>query len=288
MKADSSKIIVWLKQLRTFLNQPYPEDKGVKAFFTGCLGISVFIGLFLYIFEPFGMNQAGDAKAYLCFMFGLITFVTSFSFDLLLRYVLRIHRDNETWVFWKWMVTVLIILILIAIGNYLFMWKLSGSALTFTGFSAALISTFLVGIFPVFYIGFLNSRRATLKNQQVAGTIKLHFNGATGAQVQWQTEAQDRLELAADEILFVEAMQNYVVVNYIQGNEVQQKIVRSTLSAVEIKLKESSVQRSHRSFLVNRTKIARVEGNAQGLRLTLDGLDDKHVPVSRRYIPYFQ
>ena len=67
------------------------------------------------------MNNAGELKGYYSFMFGLITMVVSFSYDLFIRYVLKLHRDTENWVLWKWVLHALITLVLIATANYLYM-----------------------------------------------------------------------------------------------------------------------------------------------------------------------
>ncbi len=278
-----------ISKIKSFLNQPYPEDKGVKSYLLGCFWIAVFIGLFLYIFAPFGMNKAGEMKAYYSFMFGLITFVVSFGFDLSVRYVLGIHRDTERWVFWKWMVHVLIIMILISAANYVYMWIEFDLDLSLGGFGYALMVTFLVGIIPVFFVGLLNSQRATLKNQKVAQTLNYTLQAPTGNKVNLAAlDSKESFELDPARILFIEAMQNYIVVHYDNGESPDQKIIRNTLGAVENVLQGSSLQRSHRSYLVNRNRIEHVEGNAQGLRLTLSGAAHKQIPVSRKYIPNFQ
>ncbi len=275
-----------LSKIIAYLNQPFPEDHGLRSYFLSCLWIGVFIGLFLYIFEPFGMHRAGSDKAWICTVFGIITFLVSFSFDLFLRYILKIHRDNDDWVFWKWIVSVLSVLVLIAAGNFAFMNYL-GDSFNLAGFVQALLSTFLVGFFPVFFVGYFKIGRANRINQKAAQAVKIP-ESPEPVIVALGTDSKEKLQLPAEQIWFVEAMQNYVVVHYKQHEEWQQKIIRSTLSGVEAQLDQSSVKRSHRSFLVNRAKIKEVEGNAQGLKLTLDGLDHRKIPVSRKYISLFQ
>jgi len=232
------------------------------------------------------MHRAGDDKAWICTVFGIITFLVSLGFDLTLRYVLKIHRDNESWVFWKWILSVLSVLVLIAAGNFAFMNYL-GNSLSLSNFASALLSTFLVGIFPVFFVGYLKIGRANRHHQKAAQTIKKTTDQQQVVSI--GNGNKEELRLNSQQIWFVEAMQNYVVVNFRdEQQQWQQKIIRSTLTAVESQLFESSIQRSHRSFLVNRAKIKDVEGNAQGLKLTLDGLENRKIPVSRKYIAIFQ
>ena len=95
-------------------------------------------------------------------------------------------------------------------------------------------------------------------------------------------------DLDPADILYIEAMQNYVIIHYMSGKNKEQKIVRNTLSAIEEQLQESQVERTHRSYLVNRQRINSISGNAQGLKLELEGVDQKQIPVSRKYLKYFQ
>jgi DNA-binding LytR/AlgR family response regulator len=178
-------------------------------------------------------------------------------------------------------------LLLIAIANFAFM-NFLGSSLSFSNFISAIVATFLVGFFPVFFAGYVKIGRASRINQKAAQSVNTGISDHHRL-VSLGSDSKDQLQLSLQQIWFVEAMQNYVVVHYKDEHQQwQQKIIRSTLSNVEQTLDQSSVIRSHRSFLVNRAKIMDVEGNAQGLKLTLEDLDNRKVPVSRKYISEFQ
>ena len=142
---------------------------------------------------------------------------------------------------------------------------------------------------PVVFIGAINSQRVATLNQHLADELNLQLHHEPGQEINLAaSDSKEAFELDPAYILFVEALQNYVVVHYQKGMSSEQKILRNTLSSVESHLHGTSVQRSHRSFLVNRNHIAHVEGNAQGLRLTLKDPSTKQIPVSRRYISNFQ
>lgn len=275
-----------LKRIQDFLNKPYPECRGVLSYLRASLLIALFIGGFLFIFEPFGLWEAGKQKAWYCFMFGVITFVVSFGADLLMRYPLKLHRDDESWVFWKWMVSVMFTLVAIATANYLFMWSQERATLSFGAFSTMLTATLLVGVFPVFFSGLMNSRRIERSNKRLAQEIRHNFD-STKPMLPGGTSQVD-FEIDPSKLLYVEAMQNYVVVHYRENDLNQQKIIRSTLSGIEEKLQGTSIERTHRSFLINKNRIAGVSGNAQGLKLRVQGVDDKYIPVSRKYLAQFR
>ena len=89
-----------------------------------------------------------------------------------------------------------------------------------------------------------------------------------------------QLELNIQELLYVEAMQNYAMIFLADGSS---QIVRSTLKFLESTLSPYHIIRTHRSYLVNLKNVKMVSGNAQGLKLSLQGTDTI-VPVSRSYI----
>ncbi|MEM9896362.1 MAG: LytTR family DNA-binding domain-containing protein [Bacteroidota bacterium] len=61
--------------------------------------------------------------------------------------------------------------------------------------------------------------------------------------------------LAYNDILFVEALADYVIFN----TEKRKHIVHHTMKGIEKKLPESIFSRVHRSYIINRTKIQRIE-----------------------------
>lgn len=88
------------------------------------------------------------------------------------------------------------------------------------------------------------------------------------------------VELAAGELRYVHAEENYVDVVFIRDGERSHRLLRVTLSGVERQFSDGSLVRCHRSYLVALAAIAGVRGNAQGFRLALRDLPET-VPVSR-------
>jgi DNA-binding LytR/AlgR family response regulator len=83
-------------------------------------------------------------------------------------------------------------------------------------------------------------------------------------------------------------MDNYVNVYWDENNTLKTTMLRSTLSDLATQLLVlPSVFRCHRGWLVNTRKVSRVQGNAQGLRLSLNLLS-QHVPVSRGNIQAYR
>ena len=94
----------------------------------------------------------------------------------------------------------------------------------------------------------------------------------------------DVLEIDADSVLAVQALDNYVNVFYEQKGRLQTAMLRNTLTNIADQAATvPDLYRSHRGWLVNTKRVIRVDGNAQGLKLTVEHLPNK-VPVSRSNI----
>lgn len=84
------------------------------------------------------------------------------------------------------------------------------------------------------------------------------------------------VRLKLSEILWVEALENYVVVN--TGKE--KHTIHFTMKAIENQLPGSTFKRVHRSFIVNVKKISSIEDNSILLRYTTGS---KLVPIGKSY-----
>ncbi len=89
------------------------------------------------------------------------------------------------------------------------------------------------------------------------------------------------LQLDKDQLLFVKAVENYVEICFVDGN---QKVVsltfRQTLSNVSEQL--PFLKQSHRSYLVNTPAVKEIIGNSQGAKITFNA-GEKEVPLSKTY-----
>lgn len=269
-----------MAQIWDRLNQPFPEEGSIAQSLKNLIGVSVFVGLFLFLLKPFGLSARSDL-ATLSLGFGLVTFFVGLIHDLLVRRILKIRTDLPSWTLWKWILNMLILIVLITVGNFVFMnWWTGWIGLDLQSLLNVLVNTALVGIIPVVFIGLLVQNRENKKNALEADKISLPnaASPTTGSNV--VIEGIDYLE---HEIRFIEAQQNYVSIYFVKEGQLQNKVVRTTFRNLEELLDGSSVIRCHRSFFVNKKDVVEVKGNAQGLKLALRDLPEKSIPVSKSY-----
>lgn len=271
------------------LNEPFPEKKGFKENVTNAAWIGVFIACFLFFFRPFGFSAVDNQIFWIAFVFGFITFGVTVLVDVVTRFILKFKRDTDSWTLGRWILDTITLVFFIAVGNYLYFVYLSESAHSWDSFLQMLISTYVIGLFPIVLSGLLIQIKASKKNQSEAQQIQenlmtvseeekedlLHLSGQNEGQV---------LEITPSDFLFAEALSNYVSVCYRDSGEIKYTKLRNTIQTIEDEIQDEMIMRCHRSFLVNAQQIAQVEGNAQGLRLQLKSLDQPIIPVSRSFV----
>lgn len=276
------------------LNEPFPSKESLGDSLIGQLYVSLFIAAFLYFFKPFGMRYA-DNPLFVSLAFGLVSFLFASSFDVFCRCALKIRTDLPSWTLLKWLLYVFLLVSWIAFGNYLLQailfWEDLGSfSLWFQVWKA----TLLLGCFPIFFSGLIIQMQAAELNSKQAQSIELpqhHAASKFRPKASFENGVNDVYECFLDELILVEAMQNYVQLSVLKNGELDRVMLRQTISSTYEQLQSidaGNVLRCHRSYLVNLDKVSQVSGNAQGLKLSFDGLDGVLVSVSRSYIPEFK
>ncbi len=277
-----------MKRFLKKLNEPFPDPDSIKQNIFSTIYIGIFVTLFLYFISPTEMSTYRGNVLFLCAQFGLITILISFIFDFTIFYILKIDRTLPSWTLIKWIISVLVLVILISIGNYAYILYISESPAVMPHFIEVMFTTMIVGIFPIVFSGLIIQLNANKKNQIHAAHLQTHFpvESVKDKIIHFPSNNKNQeLALPIQKVFYLEAMQNYVSVCYQKDGQVKKELIRNTIKNIEIQVNESSLMRCHRSFIVNSDLIEKVEGNAQGLRLSLRDLEDEIIPVSRKYIP---
>lgn len=91
----------------------------------------------------------------------------------------------------------------------------------------------------------------------------------------------EKLELKKNELLYIQAEENYINIYFIDSNnQAQSKTFRQTLSVVHEQA--SFLQKCHRSYLVNINQIYEIQGNSQSAKICFLQVEQK-VPLSKTY-----
>ncbi len=92
-----------------------------------------------------------------------------------------------------------------------------------------------------------------------------------------------QLAIDLDELLFIQSTDNYVSVFFLKDSKVTKELVRTSLKKLENELKNTSLVRCHRSYMVNLKKILVTKKTGKGMMLELKNYNDGQITVSKHY-----
>ncbi len=287
------------------LLQPHPFPGRRHLLSTGAImGLCIF--LFLQIFQPFGLSTLEGSwhKTMLLAGYGIITFGVVGINGLLLPAIFKRIYNATRWTLLKdlFYFGVLNFLTVSVVNVFYSSWAF-GYAVSASRLFFAVSSTFAVGMFPFAIIILFRHNRLLRYHLQLAKEMNIHLPApintkATNASFHTESATEitpavptaitiksengyEQLSFAPDEFLYAESADNYVKFCVLTNGIPSTKMLRLTMKQAEEQLQNAvGVVRCHRSYLVNVHRVTHVEGNAQGLRLTLHG-SDAEIPVAR-------
>ncbi|UBM57216.1 LytTR family transcriptional regulator [Marinilongibacter aquaticus] len=260
------------------LKQPYPfftAERTLPQLLGRSLLIGTFITFFLYVFQPFGIgNWKTEALFWYLSGFGLITALLHFAFKLLLKFSF-VEKD---WTVWKEILSTLLLLVAIAVGNHSYLRILIGAKYSVPNLGISLFYVLSIGVFPIVLEVMMTYARLVRKykdgrvpNSPMPETDDLRLVAENG---------KDFFQLRAKDLLYISSADNYAEIVFNKEGALVKELFRSSLSRLEDQIENERIKRVHRSFIANLSRVDKVTGNAQGYQLHF-GSADVRVPVSR-------
>lgn len=299
------------------LSEPFPINTWTWYRLRG-LGFGLFVFLFLFLFKPFSLNLFDNTKLlYVTLVYGVVTGSVILCGGWIFVKWIAPQLDDEKWTLGKQIVWNLLLMIFITLLNVYVTQVMHQTVLPFWWWFVMLRWVLMLGIIPVAVaelIAYNQHLRYHLKTATQLSGLAQHpqsLSDNSTPDVALADDLEDRniglpllkdneplvlmgenqgerLELFHGNLLAVQALDNYVNVFWEEDDQLQSMLLRNTLTNISEQVSDvAHIYRSHRSWLVNVQRVARVDGNAQGLKLYV-GLMDQQIPVSRSNIPGYR
>jgi DNA-binding LytR/AlgR family response regulator len=269
--------------IRQYLDQPYPQ---VENRWKLIVLISLFVSIFMFVFQPFGLSQFRSAyKPLILLGYGGVTFVVLVINIFGITSLLRRWFKLKTWTVKKQIIWLIWIVFTIGLGNYFY----STLRFSFWGWQSLVkfqIFTVLVGIIPIVVITIVEQNIKLKQNLSSAHEINQNIKPQSLTQkaeiVTIITDnKKDKFEIDISNLLYIESTGNYIEIFYELNDMVKKTLLRCTIKRIENQLSQyPNLFKCHRAYLVNTSKIVQVKGNSQGLKLLLKN-SEVEIPVSR-------
>jgi len=183
------------------------------------------------------------------------------------------HYHQKKWTVLHELVSMFILSIGLVIATYLYnMWvinQMQPNLLDLWYFGIHFALPFLPFIVPLFVIlrqhyGEKHTNISTRENQYLVTGVNKN----------------ESLEFTSSAFLYAQAQQNYVAIFLIANQELEQHLIRNTLSAVHKQL--PFALQVHRSFIINPHYLQSIEGNTRKRQLLIKHLSSP-LPLSQKF-----
>jgi DNA-binding LytR/AlgR family response regulator len=96
-----------------------------------------------------------------------------------------------------------------------------------------------------------------------------------------------KFSVKREDLLYVEAADNYIIIYYEDNQKPLKYMIRSTLKRIEQELPNAGLVRCHRSFMVNMDKVKVIRKEKEGLVIGFETVVNVAVPISKTYLDLF-
>ena len=266
----------------SILNRKYPFELNDHPVKEGLIAFAI-VFLILFLLQPFGISEYAGNKFLVSLAFGFVTFVCCLAMDYCIE--VPLHEHVKTWRIWHQALTVFVEILIIGICNFLIACILFQHPVERLACLEMVYFTIIIGLIytalstSLSYQKYMRKRLDALlektTQEQEGVSVTLHDHRVRG----------NDLSLSLNDLLYIEAQKNNVVVVYVSDGQVARNEIQSTLASVLNDLKDyPNIFQCHRSFVVNLNSITSAKGNSNGYTLELDG-GLATVPVSRSFVP---
>lgn len=278
------------------LAQPLPFFYSRQRITKLSLLVAVVVSLFLLLFRPVGFGN--DERFHILFASATFGSIAGIMFGVTFLIVSCIQLFNRNWTLLKELLLFVLLITVVACCNTVVrhFWVLSEEQSRLLVLLQELKHTTLIGIIPVSLIWGMNfwkrlpaSIRSEVKQYiGIPKTTDTVPETVEPLMVSLSSQTSETLSIALNDLLYIKADGNYVEVFYMQHDNVEKHLLRSSLKQIEEQLDGyQQLIRTHRAYLVNTKHVSEVNGNAAGYKLNLNGLTDVDIPVSRKRIALF-
>ena len=266
---------------------------------------TAFMVLAIAIFKPFGLEVwQWQAYFHLMALFALGLF-SCFLTEVILKYLVAMPRSYDRGVGYiisrnlrfQFINTPLVSLLICLYRHFVMSSMTEGNKLSWGNY----LETLLIIAFLSFAIGLywrfkfrsrylaaeleeirqLNEQLKKLQTSSQEPQIVEEGSTPQNLQITLEGNTNESITLDISDLLYIEAVGNYVKVCQLQDNQVYTNMLRATMKQMEdALLAYPMIVRCHRAFMVNLSQVEQISSNSRAMQLVMRHSNDA-IPVSR-------
>lgn len=274
-----------LEKIKTFFNKPIDTVSSLRDKWIFIGFVSLFVTVFLLVFQPFGVNNFDPTHSIdQTFLFSMIGFgavigLSLGGFEFIIAPIL--FKKKTLFVFFLRTLTELIFVVTAIFIYYNILGDFHDWH--FRSYIDFIFNVSIMSIIPIYIIMlYINNRKTKQAYQLLELKPKVELSNKYINLT--SSNGKDSISLTLNNLLFVEAEDNYISISYLEKGKLKKELLRATMKDVEKNLNSEFVVRCHRSFIVNMNKVEKVIKDGHQIKLFIPELTFPII-VSRSYVP---
>jgi hypothetical protein len=243
--------------------------------------------LFINFYEPFGVRYWFNIPRLKLLVYSSLVILTGVLVVVISRAIMYYATRQRFWLnYWHYIIWVLSEVFFMALFYTLFEVFIFGDSREFIFLlKLSVQNTALILLLPysAMWLYFSNHEKKLQLEKFAQG--EQPSMDATKSMIPFHDEKDVlRISVKQDNLLYLEASDNYVNIYYLNKGKISKYLLRNTLKKMEYLFKNTEIVRCHRSYMVNFDKVKVIRKDKDGLQLELDLPSVIDIPVSRSYV----
>lgn len=270
------------------LNIKYPFNDNLKINVRSIISVSLGIFLFLLFFQPFTLrNPDFNNRLIILATFGAITLVLLSIFRLVIPSIFSKAFSEERWTIGKEILVDFLFVVFNSVAFSFFARYVGKIPISFhTEIIIVIISITAAAVLVVINQMYLLRKKVeALSSGLISYENEEESETSATSEIEFESENKSEyFQVSAGQLILIKSASNYVEIIYRENEKVHKKLIRNTLQNTEKMFAvHPEMIRCHRSCIVNKNYIQKVERKSDGLVLRMFDYPQE-IHVSRQYI----
>lgn len=247
---------------------------------------AIFALAFINIYDPFSVESYLELSGIRLFLYSSFVILTGMLVVVISRVIMYFYSKIKRLNYWQYILWVFAEILVMAFVYSIYVKFILADGRDFMElFNVTMKNTLLVILLPYTILWlFFSWQDKSLKLQALEEKDEPSPKTKSGMIPFRDEKGTLRLSVQQQDLLYLEAADNYVSIYFIQHNNVQKFMVRNSMNAYEEQFRDSRIIRCHRSYMVNLDKVRIIRKEQDGLHLELGIEPSISLLVTKTYV----
>lgn len=268
------------------LNNKYSLNEDLKTNLQSFVGISLGIFLFLLFFQPFQLkNPDFNNQNIILAGFGAISLMLLGILRIIIPSFFQKLLATNNWNYAKELILNLSFIVLNSVAFAFYARYVGDIKITFHTVIIIVIISISAMVIVIVINEFKRLNNEVKELTQLAGlNNSVVVSSEKDLKIEFVSENKsDYFQIFLEQIMLIKSASNYIEIIYKTADKISRRLIRNTLKNTEEHFsKYPSLIRCHRSCIVNKNYIQKLQKGKEGLKLTLFDYPQE-IHVSRQY-----